>query len=79
MYEGECARVEDNSLLGRFELSGILLAHRGMPQITTHFKVNVDSILSVSASADKVTPTPTPTLTPEQSVTIITVTADKGQ
>jgi hypothetical protein len=48
-----------------------------MPQITTHFKVNVDSILSVSASADKVTPTPT--LTPEQSMTIITVTADKGQ
>jgi L1 cell adhesion molecule like protein len=77
MYEGECARVEDNSLLGKFELSGILLAHRGMPQITTHFKVNVDSILSVSASADKVTPTPT--LTPEQSMTIITITADKGQ
>ncbi|XBJ18443.1 hypothetical protein VPH35_009607 [Triticum aestivum] len=34
VYEGERARTKDNNLLGKFELSGIPPAPRGVPQIT---------------------------------------------
>jgi L1 cell adhesion molecule like protein len=33
VYEGERARTKDNNLLGKFELSGIPPAPRGVPQI----------------------------------------------
>lgn len=33
VYEGERAMTKDNNLLGKFELSGIPPAHRGIPQI----------------------------------------------
>ena len=33
VYEGERARTKDNTLLSRFELSGISPAPRGVPQI----------------------------------------------
>jgi L1 cell adhesion molecule like protein len=33
VYEGERARTRDNNLLGKFELSGIPPAPRGVPQI----------------------------------------------
>uniref|UniRef100_K3ZF53 Uncharacterized protein n=1 Tax=Setaria italica TaxID=4555 RepID=K3ZF53_SETIT len=67
VYEGEGARTEDNSLLGKFELSGIPLVARGVPQITVCFEIDVDGILNVSV-VDKVTGQST-----------ITVTTDKGQ
>ncbi|KAF3600600.1 hypothetical protein F2Q69_00036478 [Brassica cretica] len=38
VYEGERARTKDNNLLGKFELSGIPPAPRGVPQITEHKK-----------------------------------------
>ena len=33
VYEGERARTRDNNLLGKFELSGIPPAPRGVPQV----------------------------------------------
>jgi heat shock protein 1/8 len=33
VYEGERARTKDNNLLGKFELTGIPPAPRGVPQI----------------------------------------------
>uniref|UniRef100_A0A453IDX3 Uncharacterized protein n=1 Tax=Aegilops tauschii subsp. strangulata TaxID=200361 RepID=A0A453IDX3_AEGTS len=39
VYEGERARTKDNNLLGKFELSGIPPAPRGVPQITVCFDI----------------------------------------
>ncbi|KAL7107787.1 hypothetical protein ACP275_06G076400, partial [Erythranthe tilingii] len=44
VYEGEI-----KNLLGKFELSGIPPAERGVPQITTCFEINANGILNVSA------------------------------
>jgi L1 cell adhesion molecule like protein len=54
VYEGERARTKDNNLLGKFELSGIPPAPRGVPQIEVTFDVDANGILNVSA-ADKTT------------------------
>ena len=54
VYEGERARTKDNTLLGRFELSGISPAPRGVPQIEITFDTNYSGILNVSA-VDKTT------------------------
>ncbi|EPS57306.1 heat shock protein 70, partial [Genlisea aurea] len=48
IYEGERVRTRDNNLLGRFELTGIPPAPRGVPQITVSFDIDVDGILSIS-------------------------------
>ncbi|KAJ6552945.1 heat shock protein 70kD, peptide-binding domain-containing protein [Mycena capillaripes] len=56
VYEGEHARAKDNNLLGKFELSGVLCAPRGVPQIEVTFDIDVNGILSVSAY-DKTTGT----------------------
>jgi len=53
VYEGERARTKDNNLLGRFELSGIPPAPRGVPQIEVTFDIDAKGI-SVKAS-DKTT------------------------
>lgn len=37
VYEGERAMTKDNNLLGKFELSGIPSAPRGIPQIEVNF------------------------------------------
>ncbi|KAI5985234.1 heat shock protein 70 family [Pisolithus marmoratus] len=50
VYEGERARTKENNLLGEFELTGIPLAPRGVPQIRVTFDINADGILNVSAS-----------------------------
>ncbi|MBZ6370646.1 MAG: Hsp70 family protein [Microbacterium hominis] len=39
VYEGERARTKDNNLLGKFELSGIPPAPRGVPQIEVVFDI----------------------------------------
>ena len=54
VYEGEHAMTKDNNQLGRFELSGIPPAPRGVPQIEVTFDVDCNGILNVSA-VDKTT------------------------
>jgi L1 cell adhesion molecule like protein len=49
VYEGERARTKDNNLLGKFELTGIPPAPRGVPQIDVTFDVDANGILNVSA------------------------------
>ncbi|KAJ7816760.1 heat shock protein 70 family [Mycena olivaceomarginata] len=68
VYEGEHARARDNNLLGKFELSGILRAPRGVPQIEVTFDIDANGILGVSAY-DRMTGT-------SNSITINT---DKGR
>eukprot|EP00696_Hemimastix_kukwesjijk_P009682 gnl/Hemi2/22228_TR7396_c0_g3_i1.p1 gnl/Hemi2/22228_TR7396_c0_g3~~gnl/Hemi2/22228_TR7396_c0_g3_i1.p1 ORF type:complete len:680 (+),score=373.69 gnl/Hemi2/22228_TR7396_c0_g3_i1:97-2040(+) len=68
VYEGERARTRDNNLLGKFELSGIPPAPRGVPQIEVSFDIDANGILNVSAE-DKGTGTKNR----------ITITNDKGR
>jgi L1 cell adhesion molecule like protein len=49
VFEGERAMTKDNNLLGKFELSGIPPAPRGVPKIEVTFDLNADGILNVSA------------------------------
>ena len=42
MYEGERSRTKDNNLLGKFELTGIPPAPRGVPQINVTFDVDAN-------------------------------------
>ena len=68
VYEGERARTRDNNLLGKFDLSGIPPAPRGVPQINVTFDVDANGILNVSAE--------------DKSAGIknkITITNDKGR
>ena len=52
VFEGERTLTKDNHLLGKFDLTGILPAPRGVPQIEVAFDVDANGILTVSA-ADK--------------------------
>merc|ERR1712209_300534 len=49
VYEGERSMTKDNHLLGKFDLTGIPPARRGVPQIEVTFNVNADGMLEVSA------------------------------
>ena len=49
VYEGERALVKDNHMLGKFDLTGIPPAPRGVPQIDVTFEIDENSILTVSA------------------------------
>ncbi|KAI4480548.1 PREDICTED: heat shock protein 70 A2-like [Polistes canadensis] len=49
VYEGERAMTKDNNLLGRFELSGIAPAPRGIPKIEVTFDMDANGILHVTA------------------------------
>ncbi|XP_068743263.1 heat shock protein 70 A1-like [Montipora capricornis] len=49
VYEGERAMTKDNSLMGRFELTGIPPAPRGVPKIEVSFDIDANGILNVSA------------------------------
>jgi len=49
VFEGERSMTKDNHLLGKFELSGIPSAPRGVPQIEVSFEIDVNGILHVSA------------------------------
>ncbi|GJN22853.1 hypothetical protein PR202_gb10453 [Eleusine coracana subsp. coracana] len=68
VYEGQRTRTRDNNLLGKFELSGIPPAPRGVPQITVCFDIDANGILNVSAE-DKTT----------GQKNKITITNDKGR
>jgi heat shock protein 1/8 len=49
VYEGERQRTKDNNLLGKFELTGIPPAPRGVPQIEVTFDIDANGIMNVSA------------------------------
>ncbi|KAJ5443670.1 Heat shock 70 kDa protein [Penicillium daleae] len=49
VFEGERARTKDNNLLGKFELTGIPPAPRGVPQIEVIFDLDANGIMNVSA------------------------------
>jgi len=68
VYEGERAMTKDNNLLGKFELTGIPPAPRGVPQIEVTFDIDANGIMHVSA-ADKST----------RRENKITITNDKGR
>lgn len=50
VYEGERARTKDNNLLGKFELTGIPPAPRGVPQIEVTFDLDANGIMNVGAT-----------------------------
>jgi len=68
VFEGERSMTKDNHMLGKFELTGIPPAPRGVPQIEVSFEIDANGILQVSA-ADKGT----------GKAEKITITADKGR
>jgi heat shock protein 5 len=68
VYEGERSMTKDNHNLGKFELTGIPPAPRGVPQIEVTFEVDANGILQVSAE-DKGT----------GKAEKITITAEKGR
>jgi heat shock 70kDa protein 1/2/6/8 len=49
VFEGERSFTKDNNLLGKFDLTGIPPAPRGIPQIEVSFDVDANGILNVSA------------------------------
>jgi len=50
VMQGERKMASDNKTLGRFELTGLPPAPRGMPQIEVTFDIDANGILNVSAS-----------------------------
>ncbi|RJE17502.1 Glucose-regulated protein [Aspergillus sclerotialis] len=68
VYEGERSLTKDNNLLGKFELTGIPPAPRGVPQIEVSFDLDANGILKVHAN-DKGT----------GKGESITITNDKGR
>uniref|UniRef100_A0A6Q2YZY3 Heat shock cognate 70 n=1 Tax=Esox lucius TaxID=8010 RepID=A0A6Q2YZY3_ESOLU len=68
VFEGERAMTKDNNLLGKFDLTGIPAAPRGVPQIEVTFDIDANGILNVSA-VDKST----------GKENKITITNDKGR
>lgn len=49
VLQGERAMAKDNKSLGKFELTGIPPAPRGVPQIEVSFEIDADGILKVAA------------------------------
>ncbi|XP_010475732.1 PREDICTED: probable mediator of RNA polymerase II transcription subunit 37b isoform X2 [Camelina sativa] len=68
VYEGERSMTKDNRELGKFDLTGIIPAPRGVPQIEVTFEVDANGILQVKAE-DKVA----------KASQSITITNDKGR
>jgi heat shock protein 5 len=68
VYQGERAMTKDNVLLGKFELTGLPPAPRGVPQIEVTFEIDANGIVNVAAE-DKGT----------GKSEKITITADKGR
>merc|ERR1719221_1513227 len=68
VFQGERAMTKENILLGKFELTGIPPAPRGVPQVEVTFEIDANGILNVRAQ-DKATGN-------EEEITI---TADKNR
>jgi len=52
VFEGERAMTKDNNLLGKFELSGIPPAPRGVPKIKVKYAIDENGILNVQATEE---------------------------
>jgi heat shock protein 5 len=50
VFEGERPKTEDNHFLGEFDLTDIVPAPRGVPQIDVTFEIDVNGILTVSVA-----------------------------
>ncbi|MCG3881846.1 molecular chaperone DnaK [Psychrobacter sp. Ps3] len=50
VYQGERKIANQNKLLGRFDLTDIPPAPRGLPQIEVTFDINADGIMNISAT-----------------------------
>ena len=50
VYQGERKIANQNKLLGRFDLTDIPPAPRGLPQIEVSFDINADGIMNISAT-----------------------------
>merc|ERR1712216_1048788 len=68
VFEGERSMTKDNHILGKFELTGLPPAPRGVPQIEVSFEIDANGILQVPAE-DKGT----------GKAEKITITAEKGR
>ena len=68
VFEGERTMVKDNHQLGKFDLTGIPPAARGVPQIEVTFEIDENSILTVTGVEKGVGKTET-----------ISITNDKGR
>merc|ERR1711871_1294092 len=68
IFEGERAMTKDNHQLGKFELTGIPPAPRGVPQIEVTFEIDANGVLQVSAEDQGAGKTEK-----------ITITAEKGR
>jgi heat shock protein 5 len=68
VFQGERSMTKDNVLLGKFELTGLPPAPRGVPQIEVTFEIDANGIVNVAAE-DKGT----------GKSEKITITADKGR
>jgi len=66
VFEGERPLTRDNHLLGKFELSGIPPAPRGVPQITVTFDIDANGILHVTAQDKSTGKTGSITITNEK-------------
>jgi molecular chaperone DnaK len=49
VLQGERSMAKDNISLGQFDLTGILPAPRGVPQVEVTFDINADGVLNVTA------------------------------
>ena len=49
VFQGERPLVKDNKLIGKFKLSNIPVAPKGVPQIAVSFEIDADGIINVSA------------------------------
>merc|ERR1712110_559528 len=68
VFEGERAMTKDNHILGKFDMTGIPPAPRGVPQLEVTFEMDANGILQVGAE-DKGT----------GNSESITITNDKGR
>lgn len=68
VFEGERAMTKDNRILGKFDMTGIPPAPRGVPQLEVTFEMDANGILNVGAE-DKGT----------GNSESITITNDKGR